>query len=354
MERRIEVTGSNLLHIDFCSVVALTFASPGAMGEAGGVEFSALDGTWYHFNYLHGSVSIEQFHRAFPGSPTNLPDLPDDWHEFYLGVGNTLFFHDQVYKKYRNSHHSSDPEDIMLWWRSTLGSPILSRKERYMQLVERAKKSYSKAVDGLVWCDTCQDEINLWTYWQGQGHLEPDILVVGQDWGNPDSKIGRVCLRNIVEHRPYLEQNTFPSDQNLALLFQKALNIDLNLPNEKLFFTNFVLGYRTGNNTGPLKVSHFTHDLDRFKTLVHILKPKIVICLGQNTFTYALRAFGEKKFFSNGYADALNRYDNYLDIDDIRFYGMAHCGNYGCKNRGGDIATGLALQIEDWRQIREK
>lgn len=354
MRTWIEVSNENLLHIDFQSIIAITAACEGAMGEPGGIEFSTADGTWYHFNYVYGPISIKQFQKAFPESPLSAPDLPDGWHVFYLGAGNSLFLHDQAYQKYLQTNRSGDPEDIMLWWRSTLGTPLLSKKEHYAWLVSRVKRSYPATpgtTTDLVWCEACQDEINLWTYWQGRGHLNPEFLVVGQDWGSPDSPVGRVCLHNIANHSPYLEGNNFPSDQNLLILFRDALGIDISVPNEKLFFTNLILGYRTGNNTGPLKASHFAHDLSYFKSLVCLLRPKIVICLGQNTFTYALSAFGEKKSFPKGYTAALEGHDNYVDIAGIRFYGMSHCGNYGCKNRGGTVTKGLALQIEDWKQI---
>lgn len=85
--KRTEVTDSNLSRIDFGSVAALTFAAGGAMGEAGRIEFSTADGSWYHLNCLHGPVSIQQFHRAFPSSPTNAPELPAHWRELPLGGG---------------------------------------------------------------------------------------------------------------------------------------------------------------------------------------------------------------------------------------------------------------------------
>lgn len=244
----------------------------------------------------------------------------------------------------------------MSWLRSTLEKPLWSKEERYAQLVSDAKASYPHTASGrageLVWCDACKDEINLWTYWQGQGCLSPEILVVGQDWGNPDTAEGRHCLEALQQGKPYLLHNSFPSDKNLAALFKAALKIDIGEKNERLFFTNLVLGYRTGKNTGPLKAVQFFHDLAYFKTLVHILRPRIVICLGQKTFSYALRAYGEKKDFPDGYISALASHDNYLDIEGIRFYGMAHCGNYGCKNRGGNISRGLALQMQDWSAIK--
>lgn len=354
MLKRIEVTPANLNHIDFGSVIALTFAAEGAMGEAGGIEFSTADGSLYHLNYVRGPASLQQLHMAFPSSPTNLPVLPGYWHELYLGVGNCLFLHDQAYKKYRESNDSTDPEDAMIWWRSILGKSLLTKQERYAWLVDEVKNSYPQTAtqaDELIWCDRCQNEINLWTYWQGQDCLDPEILVVGQDWGNPETAVGQQCLRSIENQLPYLESTAFPSDKNLAVLFKKALDRDIGKKDERLFFTNMVLGYRTGKTTGSLSAAQYSHDLVYLKTLVNILRPKVVICLGQDTFTYALRAFGEKVSFLNGYISALDAHENHINVDGTEFFGMSHCGNYGCKNRGGNIEKGLALQISDWKEI---
>lgn len=357
MIQRIEVTPENLGHIDFGSIVVLAVAAAGAMGEPGCVEFSTAEGTHYHFNYLYGGLTLADFYKAFPACPVNPSCPPGHWRAFYLGVGNSLYLHEKVCAKYQDSIHFSDPEDVMLWWRSVSGKPLFTKEERYAWLVSEAKASYPHAPSGqageLIWCHACRDEINLWTYWQGQGCLDPDILVVGQDWGNPDTAEGRSCLDAIKKGKPYLLSNTFPSDQNLAALFKAVWSIDLGQKSEKLFFTNLVLGYRTGKNTGPLKAAQFAHDLGYFKTLVHILRPRIAICLGQNTFTYALRAYGEKMDFPDGYISALDAHENYIDLDGTRFYGMSHCGNYGCKNRGGNISKGLALQIQDWMKMRE-
>lgn len=357
--QRIEVTPENLGHIDFGSIVALETAVKGAMGEPGRVAFSTADGTHYHFNYSYGGLTLAQFYKAFPTCPLD-PSRPSKrWHEFYLGEGNSLYLHERAYAKYQASSRSNDPEDVILWWRSVSGKPLLTKEERYAWLIEEARASYPQAGQPgeLVWCDDCREEINLWTYWQGRGCLDPDILVVGQDWGNPNTPEGRSCLEAIKTGRDYLSSSRFPADQRLAELF-KAVWPDSGLgnvrqKNERLFFTNLILGYRTGKNTGPLKAAQFKHDLGHFKTLVHILRPRAVICLGQKTFTYALRAYGERMDFPDGYISALNAHENYMDLDGARFYGMSHCGNYGCKNRGGTVSKGLALQIRDWMEIEK-
>lgn len=356
--QRIEVTHGNLGRIDFGGVVALEAAVEGAMGEPGCVEFSTADGTRYHFNHSRGGLTLAQFYKAFPACPLDPARPSKRWREFYLGVGNSLYLHERAYAKYQTGGRSDDPEDVMLWWRSVSGKPLFTKEERYAWLVSEARASYPRAGQPgeLVWCDACREEINLWTYWQGRGCLDPDILVVGQDWGNPDTPEGRSCLDAIEQGKLYLSGSTFPSDQRLADLF-KAVWPDSDIGDigqkcERLFFTNLVLGYRTGKNTGPLRAAQFKHDLGYFKTLVHILRPRVVICLGQKTFTYALRAYGERMDFPGGYISALDARKNFIDLDGTRFYGMSHCGNYGCINRGGNVSKGLALQIQDWKAMR--
>lgn len=355
MTRSVEITEQNLERIDFGGVVALFFSQSGAAGESGTIKLHLADGSTYRLNYNCGPVSLEQFHRVFPQSPTNQNHAPEVWHEINLEMGHLLFLHDQAYQRYLEDHDSSFPEDVVGWWRSVEGKPLLSRQERYRWLVNEVKNAYPQeptgAVNEFIWCKDCQDEINLWTYWQGQGCLEPEILLVGQDWGNPDSPVGVKCLQNIRNRRPYMEDNSFPSDIHLAELFQKALNIDISKKCEQLFFTNLVLGYRTGKNTGELKATQFSHDLGFFKTLVNILQPKVVVCLGEKVFTYALRAYGERVPFIGKYNDALNDRNNHVEIEGIHFIGMSHCGNYGCKNRVGVHLRGMEQQIEDWKEI---
>lgn len=353
--RSIEVTPENLGRVDFGGVVALEAAA----GAAGHAALFTADGTRYQFDLSHGGLTPARFYRAFPGCPLDPARPSTRWREFSLGGGNSLYLHERACAKYQTVSRSNAPEDVVSWWRSVSGKPLLTREERYAWLVSEARASYPQAGQSgeLVWCGACREEINLWTYWQGRGCLDPDILVVGQDWGNPDTPEGRSCLEALKTGRADLSGSAFPSDKRLAELF-KAVWPDSDLGDigqkcERLFFTNLVLGYRTGKNTGPLRAAQFKHDLGYFKTLVRILRPRAVICLGQKTFTYALRAFGERMDFPDGYISALDAHENYIDLDGTRFYGMSHCGNYGCINRGGNVPKGFALQIQDWMEMKK-
>lgn len=353
-----EVTRENLPHIDFNSIVVFSYAEAGAMGEAGNLEFSSADGTVYHLNYLHGEISLGEFRRAYhAGSCETMPLPPCTWKPFWIGAGNHLLVHEVVLDKLMPEGYD-DPDVVYQRWMAGIGTPLLSKEERYQWLVEKARAFYP--IDGssaeVTWCDACKEEINLWTYWQGRGCLAPEILVVGRDWGNPHTKEGEVLLESIYEGRPYLESSDSPTDIHLAKLFQKTFGLDLNRKSEQLFFTNLLLGYRTGNTSGKLNTP-LGQDQALFKELVSILQPRVVICLGGETFDCALAAYGVSRPYTGNFSSALETGRTVADVGNIRFFGMGHCGNLGCLNRvgnkkGAGIDAGLEKQMEDWQRIQ--
>lgn len=357
----ISVTHENLHQIDFDSIVVFFYAEPGAMGEAGKIEFSTADGKLYQLNYLHGEVSLGEFRRAYrAGSFETLPIPPLAWEHIYLGDGNHLLIHEIVCGKLM-ADGVRDPGQACMNWRNSLEKPLLSKLERYHWLIDKARASYPPegSAAELTWCDACDDEINLWTYWQGRGSLNPEILLVGQDWGNPYPKSGKVFLpvERVKAGPPYEVSESFPTDQNLTTLFRQALDMDINQRNEKLFFTNLVLGYRTGNSSGSLNTP-MSYDQFFFKELVNILRPRVVVCLGGATFDAVLAAYGKPRPYSGKFIPALDEGKTFADIDGIRFFGMGHCGVLGCMNRirnqkGGGMDAGLQMQIQDWKQIRD-
>lgn len=357
----ISVTHENLYRIDFDSIVVFSYAEPGAMGDAGKIEFSTADGTLYRLNYLHGEVSLSEFRRAYrTGSFETQPVPPLTWRHVWLGAGNHLLVHENVSARLMPDG-PDDPGQVCVNWQNSLGKALLSKQERYRWLIEKARASYPPegSAAELTWCDACADEINLWTYWQGRGSLTPEILLVGQDWGNPYPKSGRTFLpvEEVKAGPPYEVRRMFPTDQNLIELFRQALGIDINRKSEKLFFTNLLLGYRTGSTSGSLNTP-IDQDQAFFRELVGILRPRIIICLGGATFDAALAAYGKPRPYTGKFIPALDAGKTIADIDGIRFFGMGHCGALGCMNRTGNrkntnTDTGLQMQIQDWKRIRD-
>lgn len=72
----------------------------------------------------------------------------------------------------------------------------MSRNDQYRQLIADVRTAYQSGQRELKWCDECQ-EVNLWNYWQGHGHLDARIMLVGQDWGCPWDAGAAAVMRNI-------------------------------------------------------------------------------------------------------------------------------------------------------------
>ena len=168
-----------------------------------------------------------------------------------------------------------------------------------------------------------------WSAWQG--NLEAKILVIGQDWG--DVKYYRT-------HEGY-DMDASPTNQNLVKLF-KILNIDIGLPsqpnpNTPVFFTNAVLGIKMFEGISETVLTKWAkEDSEMFlKTLLHILKPKIVITLGKVAYAtvasiYSLPKKPLRELVAN----------NPIQLNEtMRLYAR---GIRGSKSLSGFAGTGLA------------
>lgn len=241
----------------------------------------------------------------------------------------------------------------------------MDKKDEYDKLIMDVKASYQKFPedknsDGvyMIWCDDCQ-EINLWTYWQGQGCFDPKIMLVGQDWGcaNDPQSISNIKAMNRGEEGGYFSGKVFDTDINLNRLFESIGYHDIiNNRYQDLFFTNLSLGYRSKGTSGNLKDTWLKHDYEFFARLVSILEPEIIICLGKATFEGTLDALGVEdkpkiKTYNDFIVSGLNPVTIEIGNNEVKIYGFAHCGAMGTLNRNNKKDRSLDKQIEDWKRI---
>lgn len=291
------------------------------------------------------------------------------------------------------------------------------KREKYEELVASVEREYTECIGTnqvpLKWCglywtinsegnlehtNECQTaickEINLWTYWQGRNFFNQDkireikYLVVGQDWGNPFN-LEDPIMKNIIDINNGKEgvhyfsnvdkKQICDTDANLITLFRElGYKEDRQIDKrefDELFFTNFCLGYRTGNQSGGMtgKQMMSNNNEKYFLKLCELLRPKNIICLGRDTFESVCMSLGanvpEMKDGYNAYLDIKKKkkdekpYEeaNYGDnekgeIIKSRIYGMSHCGNLGLYNRKPEKMTRekrMELQISDWKRILE-
>ena len=100
----------------------------------------------------------------------------------------------------------------------------VSKELQYQELIADVQKAYLSESRELRWCKECK-EINLWAYWQGRGHLDADIMLVGQDWGCPwdtpsVATMKNVCDMNCGKVVSYMRRNDSITDKNLIQLFR--------------------------------------------------------------------------------------------------------------------------------------
>lgn len=241
----------------------------------------------------------------------------------------------------------------------------MEKQAAYKALIAQAKKSYPSwddADDGkqlrLYWWDDCE-EINLWTYWQGRGHLDAKIMLVGQDWGCPkgSSVIPQIQKANTHQKYDYLLNNNNPTDTHLIELFKSLGYPDIQSPCHDLFFTNFILGYRNKGLSGKYSKQWENHDRGYFAQLTNIICPKVILCLGRSTFEGVLSAFDCKPPVKiRNYNDYIESSCNPIPIAlnngrIVYVFALAHCGSMGTLNRNRKKSSSLDIQIEDWKKI---
>lgn len=133
--------------------------------------------------------------------------------------------------------------------------------------------------------DLHRRHINLWSEWQCS--LDADILLIGQDFGHLAAleKDARACEERVDHYtKDNYELHKAQTDQNLRKLFGEALKIEIDEwpRNDRLFFTNSIQCYRTGNNNAPCNKKWFKLCNEKhISRLIDIIHPKVVIVMGR-------------------------------------------------------------------------
>ena len=221
-------------------------------------------------------------------------------------------------------------------------------------------------------------EINLWTYWQGYHAMAPNILVIGQDFGCPfGGSFGNITdYQKVIQDTEqdgglhyfdvFGDKKKSATDENLAELFRslgRGYDDLIGQRYDDLFFTNICLGYRNIGNSGGFKKSWITYiEKAAYPKLLGILKPKVIICLGQNAYDYFLDVMGivDLRNRSNFNQFIEDNCKNPFKLGNSFVFAVAHCGVMGtlnrnrAKRRGNEkIKNNLDIQVEDWSYIKQ-
>ena len=137
------------------------------------------------------------------------------------------------------------------------------------------------------------------------------------------------------------------------------IGFDILSDDPKLFFTNLVMGYRLQGTSGGFKTAWANADAPFFRRLVDIIHPRVLLCLGKDTFRCTLRALGLQRLpvirnYNRFIESSENPVQIHLGDDETTFvFALAHCGVLGTlnRNRGTSEKASLNKQIQDWSKI---
>lgn len=194
--------------------------------------------------------------------------------------------------------------------------------------------------------DTDCPYVNRWNLWHG--NLDADIMLIGQDYGQKeDGKAIEVCSWS---------DKRDPTNAKLKELFNDVLDIDLDANDASLFFTNMANCYRKKRTSGGMHSGWLPICANKYmERLIRIIRPKIIIVLGRNTFealhcmeNLPVKCLRDKSSDREDYAEMISHhYQIILDDTVIEVFPVYHPGANAKRNRPFD------QQVEDWKRISE-
>lgn len=186
--------------------------------------------------------------------------------------------------------------------------------------------------------------VNRWNLWQG--NLDADIMVIGQDYGQKevDSNI------EVWKSGTY----TNPTDVALRNLFNIAFSINIDAEETPLFFTNMANCYRKQKTTGGMHSGWLPVCANKFMArLITIIRPKVIIVLGQAAFEamyciegLKIECIDPEESDNSTFSEIIkHNYKLNLNGSEMGVFPVYHPGANSKRNRSEED------QINDWRRI---
>lgn len=101
----IKLTKDNCNEYKILDIVALSIATPQAMGDSGAYEIVSSNGMVYHANPEYEDISMEQLMDVCPFISEHhldvLLDAPNEWKRFNMGHGNFLFVSNLIIEQFQ-------------------------------------------------------------------------------------------------------------------------------------------------------------------------------------------------------------------------------------------------------------
>lgn len=182
-------------------------------------------------------------------------------------------------------------------------------------------------------------------------------MLIGQDFGPPEKEELNGTIANVrkmndgidvmFHENVDLEARDSQTDKNIVRYFELLGKNEIDKKKyPDLFFCNCNLGYRREKYSGNMTRKILANDAAEIKSLIDIIEPENIICLGLDTSVVVIRTLIDKKFSCNRVSELIGTGEPYT-YGETYIYPVAHPGYWGTSTRGEDNV------IADWRRIRK-
>ena len=145
----------------------------------------------------------------------------------------------------------------------------------------------------------------------------------------------------------HLEARDSQTDKNIVRYFELLGKNEIDKKKyPDLFFCNCNLGYRRDKYSGNMTRKILANDAAEIKSLIDIIEPENIICLGLDTSVVVIQTLIDKKFSCNRLPELMRTGEPYI-YGETHIYPVAHPGYWGTRTRGEDNV------IADWMRIRK-
>lgn len=171
-------------------------------------------------------------------------------------------------------------------------------------------------------------------YTKSAGNVDAKIFVLLQDWSSDKSlscPLDSDCVR-------YGLTRTLPTNKRLIELLRSYFGVGL----EDVYATNLFPFIKKGGMSSPIRMNDLVRAAKEFAIpQIQIVEPKLVACLGLNTFNAIRIACGHTP------AERMNEaIASPFTLDRSRIWCQAHTGARGQNNRGRERVA------EDWSKMK--
>jgi len=223
----------------------------------------------------------------------------------------------------------------------------MDKSTRLLRLVEKRRQGDILAkyrrladyADGAFECDYVSP------YSKGAHNADTGVMIVLQDWSSDDA-LQRSCGPSELGRDPDL-----PTNKTL----DKLLNDTLGLRLEDTYATNLFPFIKAGGLSARIPFADLVLAAREFALpQIRIIAPKLVVCLGKNTFNAILVAASEGGLVNyegrcRTMGDAIDSAFS-VDFDGkaVRIWAQAHTGAWGQRNRNKGSPGRTA---DDWLKM---